>query len=241
MLPNNLYPLKGLMGREDPEVNTGTISDFSIAPAIYNARLVNDKYLFTFNNMCFNGSLVQPGALLNANMTILKTKLNNWIKPSDRKYIKLESCNKQTSVFSFDIDSWLEDGLKNCRPYYDNLKMTRKYKMSVQLPYMVRVYGMETVYGKYISEHFKKALSKKPELRKNVFGIIEDITTKHLKMDSLKVFEYNYDSIWNSVNVNVNPIYISGIIGATVALQKDKSWKKKINFDKSVGMYLKWH
>lgn len=238
MIPNNNYPLKGLMGRVDAEISNKPVEQFSINPMIVSAKIVNDVYYFTFNNMCFNNQPMR-NALLNVNLNVLKNKLNDWIKPTDKKYIKLVDYNKQTCKFAFDIDAWLEDGMKNCTIYSDPMKMSRSYRLSVRLPYMVAVYANEFEFTKYVSEHFRKALVKKPELRKNIFGIIEDISRKHLRMDSVGMFEYNYNRMNNAVSVSVKPVYLTTIIGTVTMLAKDVSWKKKVDFDKTTSMFLK--
>ena len=236
MIPDNLYPLKGLQGRLDG-VSSKPVTDFSINPLIASSRIQNDTYIFTFNNMCFN-NLPHTGDL-KVDQNVLKQKLNTWIKPQDRKYIKLVDFNNQTSKFVFDIDSWLEDGLKNYTTFA-TLGMSKTYKLGRQLPYMMLVYGNEFEYGKYIAERFRRKLKQYPELRKNIFGIVEDVSRKHLKMDSVSMFEYKYSKINNTVYVGVKPVYIATIAGAISVMSKDESWKKKVNFDKTVGMFLKF-
>ena len=187
--------------------------------------------------MCFNNKPI-PGEL-KVNQSVLKQKLNSWIKPQDRKYIKLADFNNQNSKFVFDIDSWLEDGIKSYTTFA-TLGMSKTYKLGKQLPYMVSVYGNEFEYGKYIAEKFRRKLKQYPELRKNIFGIVEDVSRKHLKMDSVAMFEYKYSRINNTVSVSVKPAYLASIAGAISIMAKDDSWKKKVNFDKTVGMFLKF-
>lgn len=237
MLPNNLYPLKGLQGRLAPGLSNQPVTVFSINPLIVNSRIQNDTLIFTFNNMCFNNTPI-PGDL-KVNQGILKQKLNSWIKPQDKKYIKLVDFNNQNSKFAFDIDSWLEDGLTK-HSVFSVLGTSKTYKLSKQLPYMVSVYGNEFEYGKYISEKFRKKLVRFPELRKDIFGIIEDVSRKHLKIESVSMFEYKYSKINNTVSVSLKPVYVASVVGAITLMAKDETWKKKVNFDKTVGMFLKF-
>lgn len=233
-----LYPLKGLQGRVDTDISAKPVTTFGISPSIINSKIVNDEYVFYFNNMCFNGQAVR--GILKVDQNTLRQKLTSWIKPNDKKYIKLEDFDNQKSKFIFDIDSWLDDGLKNCSISGGGITMSKTYRLGKSLPYMVSVYGLEIDYGKYIAEHFRRSLKKYPELRKNVFGIIEDISKKHLNVDSVSMFEYTYSRLNNSVTVKVKPVYITSLLGAMTVLNKDESWKKKINFDKTVGMFLKF-
>lgn len=232
------YPLKGLSGRVDTEISAKPSINFVINPILISNGLNGDEYYFIFNNMCFDNS--PRRGILKVDHNILKSKLQSWIKPSDRAYIKLESFDNTKSRFSFCIDDWLKDGLKNCKPYDNFLSMSRSYKLGRQLPQMVLLYGTEMTYGKYIAEHFKKMLKQSNQLRSNVFGIIEEISKKHLNLDSLNLFDYRYDKVSNSVIVSVKPIYVASLTAAATIMAKDDSWKKKVNFDKTVGMFLKF-
>lgn len=239
MTSNNLYPLQGIAGRAvDNSLSTKPVDIFSISPLIIGSYLQNDLYVFNFKNMCFNNQPVRD--YLRVNQTILKSKLEGWLKQSDKKYIKLADYNNLDSKFVFDIDAWLDDSLKGCKPYTNYLAMSKSYKLSKQLPYMVSVYGMETEYGKYICEHFKKYLKTHKELRNNVFGIIEDICTKHLHLESISMFDYTYNRMSNSVVVSVKPVYVATITAAAYKLKSSLDDKKKVDFDKSVGMFLKF-
>lgn len=236
MVPN-LYPLKGLQGRVDTDISAKPLTQFSINPMIIRQNLVGDEYSFYFNNMVYNGQPMRGDTKVD--QSVLKAKLNTWLKPTDRKYIKLVDYDNQKSKFVFDIDSWLEDGLKDCKPYDNYMNFSRSYRLSKPLPYMVTVYGMEMIFGKYISERFKRNLSKKVELRKDMFSMVEKATNKTLGLNSLSMFEFRYDRTTNSIICSVKPTYMGMIFAAATALSKDDSWKKKVNFDKTVGMFLK--
>lgn len=234
----NLYPLKGLQGRVEREISAKPATNFTINPMINKSTLASDTYSFYFNNMCFCADPMHGS--LKVDHAELGKKLRTWIKPSDREYIKLVDWNTGNSKFDFDIDKWLEDGLKGCKPYDNYMTLSRSYRLSRQLPYMIRVFGMEMVYSKYIAERFKRHLKTKPELRKDLFSVVEDVSKKHFHIDSVSMFEYRYDRVSNSVIVSVKPAYIASIMAAASVMAKDESWKKKVNFDKTVGMFLKF-
>lgn len=239
MTTSNLYPLQGIAGRAiDNSLSTKPVDVFSISPLIIKSYLQNDMYIFYFKNMCFNNQPVRD--YLRVNQMVLKNKLGSWLKSTDKKYIKLADYNNLESKFVFDIDAWLDDSLKGCKPYTNFLMMSKSYKLSKQLPYMVSVYGLEMSYGKYICDHFKKYLKTHKELRNNVFGIIEDISTKHLHLDSISMFDYTYNRTSNSVVVSVKPIYTAMITAAAYKIKNSLQDNKKVDFDKSVGMFLKF-
>ena len=236
MTPNMTTFNGPFSGRVDG-LETQSTSQFSISPIIVKSRVENDVYYFTFQNMCYNG--MPTVGQLKVNQNALKDKLNTWIKPQDKKYIKLVDYNTQTSKFAFDIDAWLDDGLKNCRPERLSLGMSKSFRLSVKLPYMVSVYGLEMEFGKYIEEHFKRALRKNKMLRNTVFGALEHIVNKTLSKDSVSMFDYSYNRMNNAVNVSVKPIYLATLTLVTTKFIKDDKLKKEIDFDKTVGMFLK--
>lgn len=236
MLPG-MTSFKGPFSGRVEGLETQPTSQFNIAPSIVSSKVINDVYYFTFMNLCHNN--MPTVGQLKVNQAALKDKLNKWIKPQDRKYIKLVDFNTQTSKFAFDIDEWLKDSLKNCAPVKMSFGMSKTFRLNVALPYMIRVYGMEMEFGKYVSEHFKKALKQNKLLRGTVFGALEEIINKTLNKEAISMFDYTYDRMNNSVNVSVKPIYLATLTLVTTSYIKKEDKKKKIDFDKTVGMFLK--
>ena len=232
------FPLRGLGARLDNDVASTAVKNFNVYPSIINSRIQNDKYYFTFNNMCSSG-IISRG-IVKVDQKILEKKLNEWVRLADRKYMKLESFDSNKSVFIFDIEEWINDSMKKCVPYNNYANFSRSYKMGINLPYIVSVYGLEMMYRDYIVKKFKDYLKKNSKLRKDLFSIVENVTNKTLGISSLSIFEYRYDKISNSIIASVNPIYVGGIVATATMLAKDDNWKKKIDFDKTVGMFLKF-
>lgn len=235
MIPN-LYPLKGLQGRVEREISAKPTTNFSISPMLIRSSLSSDIYSLYFSNMCFSAE-PRRGDLV-VDQTELRKKLNTWLKPSDREYIKLSDFNTSKSKFDFDVDKWLDDSLKNYKPYDNYMTMSRSYKLSKQLPYLIRVFGLEMDYSKYIANRFKKFVKNKPDFKKDLFSVVEDVSKKHLHLDVSVMFDYRYDRVSNSVIVSVKPAYITSILAAASVMAKDENWKKKVNFDKTVGTLL---
>jgi hypothetical protein len=104
---------------------------------------------------------------------------------------------------------------------------------------MVSVYGLEMEFGKYVEEHFKRALKTNKLLRNTVFGALEHIINKTLGKDSVSMFDYSYNRMNNAVNVSVKPIYLATLTLVTTKFIKDDKLKKEVDFDKTVGMFLK--
>ena len=238
MVPN-LYPLKGLQGRVEREISAKPVTNFTINPMLIKSSLASDTYSLYFNNMCFSSEPRRGD--LKVDQVELRKKLNTWLKPTDRGYVKLVDFNTTNSKFDFDVDKWLDDSLKNYKPYDNYMTMSRSYRLSKQLPYLVRVFGLEMDYSKYIADRFKRYVKNKPEFKKDLFSVVEDVSKKHLHLDASSMFDYRYDRVSNSVIVSVKPAYVTSILAAASVMAKDESWKKKINFDKTVGMFLKFN
>lgn len=237
MIPN-LYPLKGLQGRVEREISAKPTTNFTISPMLIRSSFSSDTYSLYFNNMCFSAE--PRRGELKVDQTELRRKLNTWLKPSDREYIKLIDFDTARSRFDFDVDKWLDDSLKNYKPYDNYMTMSRSYKLSKQLPYLVRTFGLEIDYSKYITNRFKKFVKNKPDFKKDFFSVIEDVSKKHLHLDASAMFDYRYDRVSNSVIVSVKPVYVASILAAASVMAKDETWKKKVDFDKAVGMFLKF-
>lgn len=232
-----LYPLKGLEGQLSNDVHTSQVKQFSIAPQIVFSRVEKEVYYLKFNNMCHTNQIISN--TISVDSDVLKRKLESWIRPEDRKYIKLVSWNTQYSVFAFDADIWLEEALKNSVNVVSYTTFSKSYRLSKQLPYMIRVYGLGMTYEKYIAEAFKRKLRKNTKTREDIFSMITSITNKVLTLDKLNIFEYNYVYSSNSVTVSLKPLFMGSVLAATAQCLKNKDKKKDINFDKTVGLFIK--
>lgn len=226
----------GPSGRLDKSVPVQPATQFSISPLLIRAAVEKDEYCFYFNNMCYSGQPSKGGLVVNRNT--LKDKLNSWIRPSDRKYVRLEAFTNEKSKFVFDIDSWMDDSLKTCRPESSAFYMTQSYRLNRPLPYMVMAYGMEMEYGKYITDHFKAYLKKNKIYRSKVLGAMEKVADRAFGLSSLSVFEYRYNKITNSVVMSVKPVFAASLLAAGAAVLKSGA-VKRADFDRSVGVFLR--
>lgn len=226
----------GPSGRLDRSIPVQPATQFSINPLLIKAVIEKDEYCFYFNNMCYSGQPSKGELIVNRNT--LKDKLGSWIRPSDRKYIRLEAFTNDKSKFVFDIDSWLDDSLKTCVPEKSFFYMSQSYRLNRPLPYMVMAYGAEMLYGKYITDHFKAYLKKNRIYRSKVLGAMEKVADRAFGLSSLSVFEYRYNRLTNSVVMSVKPVFAASLLAAGAAVLKSGSVKKP-DFDKSVGVFLK--
>ena len=232
------YPLSGLMGRLDNDIYSEKVKQFDISPVLMFSKVEKDVYYLKFNNMCHTNQILK--GTISVDNKILQMKLNSWIRPEDRKYIKLVNCNTQYSIFAFDADIWLEDAVKNSVNTVNFTTFSKTYRLSKQLPYMIRVYGLSMAYEKYIAEAFKKKLKKNSKTRDDIFSMITTFTGKVLTLDKINMFEYTYVYSSNSVMVSLKPLYIGTVLAAASLYLKRKDNKKKDkNFDKNVEFFLK--
>ena len=234
----NQYPLKGLQGQLSNEVYSIQVKQFNIFPSLMFSKVENDVYYLKFNNMCSTNQIIK--GVISVNQDELKRKLEAWIRPEDRKYIKLASYNTQYSVFAFDLDKWLDDSVKNTVNTISYATFTKSYRLSKQLPYMIRVYGLGMAYEKLITEHFKNYLKKNTKTREDIFSMVTDITLKPLGIEKTSMFDYKYDYTGNSIIVSLKPLYIASVIAAASKIMNSKDKNKKVDFDKKVSMFLKF-
>lgn len=213
------------------------ITQFSIFPRIAYSKIEKDDYYLTFQNFCapLNLSTINN---FNFDQNLLKKKLEAWIKPEDRKYIKLVYFTTIKSIFKFDVDLWLQDALKDNMATINYSTFSKSYRLKKQLPYMVRVWGLTNLYEKHVAEKFKQLLKRQPKNREDVFSMITKFTGKTLGLDKINYFEYSYNWQSNTITVNLKPIYFASIL-ATASLYLKKKKTNKVDFDKSVMKFLK--
>lgn len=218
--------------------NKKPIKRFNINPMFVRSRCVKDKYEMYFQNTCFDGTPFL--GVLNVDKDALKDKLNKWIKPRDRKYVTLDEYSNSHSKFVFNIKEWMDDGFKSVKPYTDYVTFTRTYRLANLLPDCVATFGTGMMYEKQIAEYFKKYLKENAKLRKDVYGMIENITNKVLNTSHLSMFDYKYNKVDNSISVTLKPQFVGGVLASLklLANEKKKGALKKVNFDKTVKKYL---
>lgn len=231
---SDFQPLKGLGVRNIESIPT--VKQFNIFPRIVQTKVFQGEYYLTFQNMCASTQIFTTTVKFDSSE--LERKLNFWIRPDDRKYIKLVSFNANQSIYKFDVDLWLQDALKDSMPSVNFSTFTKSYRFKKALPYMIRVYGMPYVYEKHIADKFKNALKKQPKTRENIFSMITSITGKVLGLDKINYFEYKYNWQSNTVTVNLKPIYFASVLAAASLYLKKKDVKKP-DFDKTTLAFLK--
>ena len=214
------------------------VKQFSVNPQIMFSKVEKGIYYLKFNNMCYTSQFV--GNEFSVDNNILKQKLTSWLKPDDRKYIKLISCDTRTSIFAFNIKDWIDDAFKDTSGSTINyLSFSKTYKLKKQLPYLIKIYGVSIIYEKAIAEEFKEHLKRNKKTREDIFSMITKATGKILTLDKISIFDYNYIYMTNSVTVSLKPIYVGIMIAAATKYLNEKKDNKKSDFDKSVGLFLK--
>lgn len=232
-----MTPLSWPIARFDNSITAQPTKNFTIFPSLIRTAIEKDDYYFYFNNMCATQEIQRNG--LKVDQKVLEQKLKAWLKPGDRDYIKLVYFDTNKSIFKFDIDKWFADGLKNISSKPGFTTFSRDYKLSKMLPIMVRVYGLEMSYTKFIADKFKSEIKKNSKLRNTVSEFIENLTAKKLSIDKTLIFDYTYDKVSNSINVSIKPMYF-GMIMAAISLYTQKKEKvKTVDFDKTVNIFLR--
>jgi hypothetical protein len=229
------YPQTGLAAKTNiPKEKVS--KTFSINPSIINSKIEGGMYYFSFNNNCYS---VNMDFYTKIDQDTLKTKLNNWLRESDKKYIKLVSFDTNKSRFVFDIDAWLDDGMKNIKSTKSIIRFQRKYMLKVQPPYIVRTCGQRYDLQKYIASYFKDYCKKHPELRKTVFNIVTDEVEKKMRIGAVNYFDYSYDYQSNCISVSLKPVYEMTVMSAIILMLQKKNETKTMGFDNSVISHLK--
>ena len=135
--------------------------------------------------------------------------------------VKLRAVTKESYRENYLSDMYLKGKVVGLIKYYDE-------SVSVIVP------DLKNNLSQLGLDEFYTEVSNKIRLFK------EEISKKHLNLDSLNLFDYRYDKVSNSVVVSVKPIYVASLTAAATVMVKDETWKKKVNFDKTVGMFLKF-
>jgi hypothetical protein len=199
------------------------IIDFNISPVLVNSKSNRNGYFeFLFINNIYPTKFTGLGTITKADKNKLKQKLEAFIKPTDKKYIKLSEFTHMRSVYIFNIEEWLNDCFKNIKIEAFNSSWDRVAKLKIIPPHMVRIFAMRLDIEKYIGTYFKTYIGKHPVLRKDLIKHIPQSAFKifNLKEENLFDFVYEYNS--NRIIGRLKPQYVGIIILAITKLKNNK-------------------
>lgn len=228
---DSIYPFPKVVQNIDP---TGPSSNFSISPCIMNSAVRGGKYIFTFSNGCMMKDLRKT-----VNQSLLKTKLETWLKPSDRKYIKLTYYDTNRSIFEFNVDKWLDDSLNGVDSGVKVVRFQKKYRLRVIPPYMVRACGTRVEFENYIAKYFKEYCRAHQKVRKSMFDMVTSETERKMNLSAVNFFDYRYDYQSNYIYATLKPVYQAMVITAIVLAARRKDNNSGMGFDDSVRSNLK--
>lgn len=204
-------------------------AEYDVMLTFINAKVSNGKYSFLFMNSLISKDIVGNGIRASkVDMRKLQSKIMSKVDTKDLKYIKLREFSTSRVVFVFDIDSWLDDALRNSIGRVYLSKYDKEFRLKIQPPTMVRYYGIRVEFSRYVASYFKEYARKKPQQRNTLFSIIPKSYENIIKTHVANMFDYEYDFQSNRIIVRLKTIYLTGLIFASFALtEKNLSVRQK--------------
>jgi hypothetical protein len=196
------------------------LNKFDVSIELCTSRIVSGKYVFTFFNMInYNGL---QNIALPLNMGELKNKLERCIVERDKKYIKLNTYDRQKSTFVFQADEWLKDALNGVKGVNSFGSLYNKeFKLKAQLPAMLSMYGMRLEMVKHVAAFFKDYLKRKPEAKKALLTGIPAYAEKMINLKPEEMYDYSYDYMSNKVIAQMKAQYVMIITYGAMKLALD--------------------
>lgn len=223
-----------------PEINqTSKIENFDLTLTFINAKVANGKYTFLYMNNIISKDFSIGSMGIRAsqiNFRELQSKIMSNVNKSDLKYIKLKEFNTSKSIFVFDIDSWLDDALKNVKGVVFLSRFDKEYRLKIQPPKMVMYYGIRPDFSKYVASYFKEYIKKKPNQRNVLFDMVPKNYENVIKTNTANMFDYEYEFQNNRMIVRLKSVYITGLIFSAFSLISKENQKK--SFDEMVKKNL---
>jgi hypothetical protein len=199
------------------------ITEFNIAPALVNSKSNRNGYFeFLFINNIYPIKFTGLGTITKIDKNKLKQRLEAFIKPTDRKYIKLSEFTHMKSIFIFDIDEWLNDCFKNIKIEAFNSSWDRVAKLKLIPPHMVRIFAMRLDIEKYIGTYFKTYVEKHPIMRKDLVKHIPQSVFKVFNLKEENLFDFIYEYSSNRIIGRLKPQYVAMIVLGITKLKSSK-------------------
>lgn len=194
----------------DIKKQADNIMEFGINMSLVNSKMNHSgEFEFLFINNVYPIKFTGLGTITKIDKNKLKQKLEAFVKPTDKKYIKLKEFTHMKSIFIFDYESWFDDSFKTTDGLPFASMWDRKFKLKVIPPYFTRVYAMRLDIGKYIETYFKKYIEKRPQMRKMLVKHIPNELFKVLGTQPEALFNYQYDYSSNCIIARLKSEYIA--------------------------------
>lgn len=186
---------------------------FGINPVLVNSK-ANSKgeFEFLFVNNVYPIEFKGTGNIDIIKKPDLKIKLENFIKQSDKKYIKLKDFTHIRSTFIFDYTAWLDDCLKNVKLEPFSSSWDRVCKLKIIPPYMARTCAMRLDIEKYIGTYFKKYIERHPYLRKELIKHIPDSAFRVFNLQPENLFDFQYEYTTNRIIARLKAMYVAVVL-----------------------------
>lgn len=212
--------------------------EYDVMLTFVNAKVSNGKYTFLFMNSISSRDISKNNIRASQmDMKKLQSKIMGKVEQKDLKYIKLKEFSTSRVVFVFDIDSWLDDALRNVTGRVYLSKYDKEFKLRIQPPAMVRYYGIRIEFSRYVANYFKEYAKKKPQQRNVLFNIIPKSYENVVRTHVSNMFDYEYDFQSNRIIVRLKTIFLTGLIYASFALT-DKKLNSRQKFEDMVNKNL---
>ncbi|MDR0676821.1 MAG: hypothetical protein LBF97_07280 [Elusimicrobiota bacterium] len=200
------------------------VIEFGVNPVLINSKtsIRTGNFEFSFLNNVFPIKFTGLGTITKIDKNKLKQKLEAFIKPTDRKYIKLSEFTHMKSIFTFDIDAYLDDCFKNIKIESFNSSWDRVAKLKIIPPHMVRGFAMRIDIEKYIGTYFKKYIEKHPIMRKDLVKALPKEALKVFNLKEENLFNFIYEYSTNRIIGRLKPEYVAMIIYTITKLKNSK-------------------
>jgi len=153
-------------------------------------------------------------------MPSLKRAIEGSIDLYDKQYMNLVKFDNVRAEFHFDHKKWLKDCLANVNPVTQYSRFSRTFKFKKRVPAMIRHGYTSVPFELFIIRKFKEYLEENHQAANWFQYLFPDEMRQRARKKISRMFDYSYDSQWNTMIIRLKTLYILGILYAVGIMAK---------------------
>lgn len=169
-------------------------------------------------------------------MISLKNSILANVDSYDKGYMNISAFDNMKVEFHFDSDKWLNDCLNNVSPVTYFSRFNRIFKLKKRVPAMISHDYTTIPFEKFVIRRFQEYMESKKKAAVWFKHLFPDEVRQRWSKGAANMFDYTYDTQWNTITITLKPLYILGIIYA-IGLMTKKMTKRDIEGSYKRGLF----
>jgi len=156
----------------------------------------------------------------NIDMSSLHKAIMNNIRPYDQRYMVISDFDTNKVKFRFNHEKWMKKATSGLTPKTKYSKFDREFKLKVAPPPMILTTHVRKPFEDFIVRKFLDWLESSHKEAKYFKYLFPNSIRSRIRTKARNMFDWEYDTQWNTVIARLKNIYILALLYATGEITK---------------------